>query len=308
MATEVVTGTVEGEPLSATFKVEWVCDEEVQEVLFFSPEESEITDCEPVVGSMREFTTSLIYSPEGTGLQPLDVLLTMSDNRDELGESFVESITVSREGTVLDLTQPITLLSDGETIELVVTVTLGAGFDRLPPESKLEIQVVATEVVTGTVDGVPLSAIFKIEWECDEEIPDLPDDDGDKCTRAEQHPKALKLANHQLYSQIPGVDYDRIWDWFCIDNLGFGEIELGFKLYLEYEEVLPLDGVATIDDIFAMRLGGMGWGQVKHEMARLAKEALPADELAAKKEPPGKQKSEEAKNKEKPNKKDKGDD
>jgi hypothetical protein len=44
-------------------------------------------------------------------------------------------------------------------------------------------------------------------------------------------------------------------------------------------------------------------------MARLAKEALPADELTAKKEPPGKQKSEDAKNKkEKPNKKDKGDD
>jgi hypothetical protein len=307
----VAEGEVEGVPLSAIFKIEWECDEEVLEVLFFSPEESEITDCETVVGSMREFTTSLIYSPEDTGLQPLDVLLTMSDNRDELGEGFVESITISREGTVLDLTQPITLLSAGETIELVVTVTLGAGFDRLPPESKLEIQVVATEVVTGTVDGEPLSAIFKIEWECDEEIPDVPDDDGDKCTRAEQHPHALTLANDPEYSSIPWVDYDKIWDWFCLDNLGFGEIELGFKLYLEYEEVLPLEGVAkiaTIDDIFAMRLGGMGWGQVKHEMATLAREALPADEPAAKKEPPGKEKSEEAKNKVKPNKKGKGDD
>ena len=102
--------------------------------------------------------------------------------------------------------------------------------------------------------------------------------------------------------------------WFCEDNLGFGEIELGFKLYLKYEDDLPFGEIADVYDIIDLRLSGMGWGQVKHEMARLAREALPADEPAAKKEPaekkepPGKEKSEEAKNKEKPNKKDKGDD
>jgi hypothetical protein len=94
--------------------------------------------------------------------------------------------------------------------------------------------------------------------------------------------------------------------WFCDDNLGFGEIEQAFKLFIRYFNEINLiedDDVDIIQDIIDKRLSGLGWGQVKHEMAGFESGVSPEVESATKKEPPGKEKSEEAKNKEKPNKK-----
>jgi hypothetical protein len=297
VATEVVSGSTVSEPLSATFKVEWDCDEEV---LYFSLEKFEITDCEPVVGSTREFTTSLVYSPKGTNLSSLDVLLTTSDNRNELGEGLIESITISRGGTVLDLSQPLTLAPGGETVELVVTVTLGTGFDSLPLGNKLEIKIVATEVVSDTQTGEPLRATFKVQWDCDgEEAPT--EKGGHYCTtREDQHPKALKLVEKYVGKLDLGADpYGLIMDWFCIYRYGFGEIDLMLGLSDKYE--IP------VVEVFDLRQSGLGWGQIKRELAIPTQVGeLTIEET--KKEPPGKQKSEDAKDKEKPNKKNKNDD
>ena len=144
--------------------------------------------------------------------------------------------------------------------------------------------------------------------ECDQELPEEedPDDDGDKCSREKEHPHARTLADE--YGEAVGLGedaYDQIWRWFCEDNLGFGEIELAFKLYLEYGEVLGEE--FTVYDIIEMRLiGGLGWGQIKQALKQDAQEAqeLLGEEVSGKKVPPGKEKSEEAKNKDKPNKKD----
>jgi hypothetical protein len=297
-------GTLDGEDLTDVFQIKWECEEDDPESeLKFNPDEKEITACE--VGSEAVpdfFETSLKFKSDDENVESLEVFLEpMIVKGEEEGLVVEVLLYLDTEQASLKLDEPILIPRNG-SVELFIQVVLATDVVNLEPGDEIKIQVLAK----GTLDGEDLIDDFNIVWDCEEDDDD-DDDDGDKCTRAEQHPKALKLEAE--YGESVGVDYDMIWDWFCEDNLGFGEIELGFKLYLEYEEVLPLDGVATIDDIFAMRLGGMGWGQVKHEMARLAKEALPADELAAKKEPPGKQKSEDAKNKkEKPNKKDKGDD
>jgi hypothetical protein len=284
-------------------------DQDLEPELFFNPEQDKVTVCEAESELTREFTTTLNFVSVDENVTSIDTKL---DSVVTEGDEFVAGVSLSVDDVLVDPDDIVTLLDKDETPVIVkVTVALNSDPGRVPPEAEIKVQVVSTEAI----EVEPLSAHFEAKWECDEEIPDdeIPDDDddGDKCTRDGQHPKALKLANHSLYSQIPGVTYDKIWNWFCQDNLGFGEIELGFKLYLQYEDQLPLEGVATIDDIFALRLGGMGWGQVKHEMARLARLALPDDEPAAKKEkgekkePPGKEKSEEAKNKEKPNNKNK---
>ena len=131
--------------------------------------------------------------------------------------------------------------------------------------------------------------------------------DGNYCTTDAIHPHAAQL--EAAYSDLAGygATYENIMEWFCEFNLGFGEIEQAFKLFRLYrEELLLLDPTYEIQDIIDMRLTGLGWGQVKKEMARLASEAFPDDGDDGSKEkkvPPGKEKSEEAKNKEKPNKK-----
>ncbi len=306
----VGTEAVEGEPLSAHFEAKWECDEDLSDQLFFDPGKEKVVDCEPVAESMRKFTTTLNYIPTAEDPQPLNVMLKLSDKSDGLEEGWLGSVTISMGGKVLDLNKPITLLPD-ESVKLVITVNLGAGFDRLPPESKLEIKVVAE----GVLNGVTLSDTYKIKWECDEEIPEdeLPDDtgkDGHYCTTNDEHPHAATLALEYSDLKEFGATYKNIMIWFCQYNLGFGEIELAFKLFREYQnEILLIPEINMIQDIIDMRLSGLGWGQIKHEMARLAKEAssLDVDEPAAKKEPPGKQKSEEAKNKEKPDKKKKKD-
>ena len=166
----------------------------------------------------------------------------------------------------------------------------------------MKISIAVQDAVTEEIHAES----FEFKWECEQELPEEedPDDDGDgdKCTRDKEHPHARTLADE--YGEAVGLGegaYDQIWTWFCEDNLGFGEIELAFKLYLEYGEALGLD----IYDIIDMRLlGDLGWGQIKQELKQGAKELL-VEETDDKKVPPGKEKSEEAKDKDKPNKKDK---
>jgi hypothetical protein len=72
------------------------------------------------------------------------------------------------------------------------------------------------------------------------------------CTGADPHPTGMKLA--QRY----GVTYEEIMSWFC-QGFGFGEIDLAYSLSLE-------SGV-PVEQIFAMRRSGMGWGEIKQQLA-----------------------------------------
>lgn len=94
------------------------------------------------------------------------------------------------------------------------------------------------------------------EFDDDDEIDDEDgerDDEGraGACTGADPHPHGMALADDY------GVSYEEIMGWFC-QGYGFGEIELA---YLLSEEV----GL-TVDEVFALRAEGMGWGNVRKEL------------------------------------------
>jgi hypothetical protein len=73
------------------------------------------------------------------------------------------------------------------------------------------------------------------------------------CTGANPHPTGQTLANRY------GVSYEVIMSWFC-QGFGFGEIDLAYGLRLQLEQ----QGVfVTVDEIFALRSSGMGWGNIK---------------------------------------------
>jgi len=250
--------------------------------LYFTPEEDGIVQCQPI-GSIG---TSLEYYPEDPEAPALQVSLMVTV---EKGAEYIVPVTVIPES-------PFTIEREG-TVPVKITLQLKEGLAELPPESEVKIRVTIQDVLSDEVIGDS----FEYSWECDEELTEEedPDDgDGDKCTRKEPHPHAMTIADE--YGARVGVGYDQIWSWFCEDNLGFGEIEQAFKLYLEYGEQLGID----VHAIIAMRLeGSLGWGQIKQELKQSADELL-VDQVKEKKTPPGKEKSEEAKNKDKPNKKD----
>lgn len=67
-----------------------------------------------------------------------------------------------------------------------------------------------------------------------------------------QHPEGLTL------SERWGVPYGEIMSWFC-QGFGFGEIDLAYEL--------ARDSGKPVSEIFAMKAGGMGWGQIKQELS-----------------------------------------
>jgi hypothetical protein len=82
------------------------------------------------------------------------------------------------------------------------------------------------------------------------------EDEVNFCTGADPHPTGQSLA--LKYASL-GATYEAIMGWFCNYNFGFGEIDQAYSLSL-------IHGVA-VDEIFAMRLSGMGWGQIKKDLA-----------------------------------------
>jgi len=72
------------------------------------------------------------------------------------------------------------------------------------------------------------------------------------CTGANPQPKGQKLAREY------GVDYGEIMGWFC-QHFGFGEIDLAYGLSRQYS--------ISVEQIFALRRSGLGWGQIKQMLA-----------------------------------------
>ena len=256
--------------------------------LYFASEEDKVTVC----GQGEPFENTLYYVSDDVVALDLEVYLEATV---EEGVDYVSDVLINPDSTFTIQRSSPDQLEKG--VDFTVTVQLNT--DTLPPETEIEVKIELKYASTGELTG----DVYKIKLECDEELPedqeqDDTDGDGDKCTREKQHPHALTL--EAVYGERVGVDYEKIWTWFCVYNLGFGEIEQAFKLTIEYGEVLGLD----VDDIIEMRLeGGLGWGQIKQELKHAEIDLL-GDEASDKKVPPGKEKSEEAKNKDKPKKKD----
>lgn len=80
------------------------------------------------------------------------------------------------------------------------------------------------------------------------------------CTGVNPHPKAVALANEY------GVTPEEIMGWFC-QRFGFGEIDLAYGLSKQ-------TGV-SVDEIFAMRSSGLGWGQIKKQLKNVTPTPTP---------------------------------
>jgi hypothetical protein len=113
-----------------------------------------------------------------------------------------------------------------------------------------------TPVGTGTPSATPEPSGTPEPVETEQPI-----DDADAvCTGANPHPTGQRLASEF------GVDYEAIMGWFCQHHLGFGEIEKGYSWSLQY-------GVAA-EEIFEMRLSGMGWGNIRKALQGQADDSI----------------------------------
>lgn len=88
------------------------------------------------------------------------------------------------------------------------------------------------------------------------------------CTGADPHPKGQVLADRYH------VEYEDIMGWFC-QRFGFGEIELAYQLSDQ-------SGMA-VEDIFALRRTGLGWGQIKNDLRNVT--VTPSPEVTTTEEP-----------------------
>lgn len=121
-----------------------------------------------------------------------------------------------------------------------LTVTIVAGCEKTPTAtSEPTITDAPTNTPEGTITAVPLPTA----------LPTTPPVESGQCTGADPHPTGLNL------SQRYGVPYETIMYWFCEGRYGFGEIDLAYSLSRESGR--------PVEEIFAMRASGMGWGEIK---------------------------------------------
>jgi hypothetical protein len=252
---------------------------EVNEGLSFEEDEFEASACD----SVPTFTTTLTYKPGGDDPSTLEVTLDFDPEAPEAVTGDVKEILVEpAESFTMDT---------GDTVDVTVTITLKGDLIGLPEDSEVKIRV----FTTSEVEDVEL----KIELKCDaepEEGEDEEQDDDVTCTGNEEHPKALKLEKEYADNEFVEVSYNDIMTWFCVLHYGFGEIDLMLGLSEQYR--VDVEVV-----IIPMRQGGLGWGQIKQQLAANDPDNEEYKNPAGK-VPPGKIKSEEKKDKVKPNKKD----
>ena len=80
---------------------------------------------------------------------------------------------------------------------------------------------------------------------------DLPNEDSPVCTGEREHPTLVALAERF------GVPYEELVGYFCVDNLGVGEIALALSTLQNG------DGSMDLPTLLSMRFDdGMGWGEI----------------------------------------------
>ncbi|MCI0519056.1 MAG: FecR domain-containing protein [Chloroflexi bacterium] len=99
------------------------------------------------------------------------------------------------------------------------------------------------------------------------------------CTGASPHPKAVDLAAEY------GVTSVEIMGWFC-QHYGFGEIDLAYGLSRQYG--LP------VEQIFALRASGLGWGEIKKQAAAATPGVTPTPPPPGAEQTPGPKKDKRA--------------
>lgn len=121
-----------------------------------------------------------------------------------------------------------------------VAVSIDSLVEKLDETPVASETITVTETVTPTTTVTPTVTITPTGTV----TPTLVTD----CVGANPHPTGQKLAARY------GVSYEEIMGWFC-QRFGFGEIDLAYEL--------SRDSGVPVADIFAMKSGGMGWGNIK---------------------------------------------
>ena len=124
-----------------------------------------------------------------------------------------------------------------------------------PPETETPTEEpTETEVPTVTPDPTETETPAPTESPTAEPTiapTDLPNEDSPVCTGEREHPVLVELAERF------GVPYEELVGYFCVDNLGVGEIALALSTLQNG------DGTMDLPTLLSMRLeDGMGWGEI----------------------------------------------
>ncbi len=228
----------------------------------FVPEELEVSTC------ADQSSYNLSAALKNTGLEEKDIAANVKLGYliDSGGEyvSTVELIPASWEQ-----------IDAGQMVNFITSITTNGSWLEAPEDSEIKIRIFIASA-TNRPDHLEGRLTITIKSDCvAEETPtvdDTPDpsatpsvspteqslsnestESTGQCTGANPQPTGMKLA--QRY----GVSYEEIMKWFCEYHYGFGEIDLAYSLSRESGK--------PVEEIFAMRASGAGWGAIKKALA-----------------------------------------
>jgi hypothetical protein len=163
-----------------------------------------------------------------------DVEMSFTGVVDSIGTS--EWVISGKTVYIKEFTKIDPEIQEGYTVRVTFIVGQGEAWEALrikslEEESPDELQPVETEV--------PSTEEILLETDC---------------TGANPHPKALALAKKY------GVTDGEIMSWFC-QGFGFGEIDLAYGMLPQGD--LLTEQTYDVNEIFAKRSSGLGWGQIK---------------------------------------------
>lgn len=236
--------------------------------LEFRPDDIGVTACSVGESQPNSFTASLLNSSEDSQAVASQVSLGYQITR---GAEYVSEVRLSPAGweqilpgEQATITAEIILRSDAwaqaaDETEVKVRVFIAgvANSDKdyharltLTVQKGCETQPTATPGVTepAPTDTAEATATPQPTPTATPEI----DLGGETlCTGAQPHPTGTTLAGKY------GVPYEEIMGWFC-QGYGFGEIDLAYEI----SRAVPL----PVDQVFSMRAGGAGWGEIKQQL------------------------------------------
>ena len=229
--------------------------------LEFDPDELEVASCDAAYD-----LTGILYNE---GEEPDDVAANVLLGYQVIrGATYVDAVTLDPSGW--------DVIGAGEQVTFNIHLDLADGWNSAPDETEVKVRIFILQE-TNRVDGHPTRLTVTVERDCDPgststptqtftpgpsptvtptptitSTPTVTPTGGPtaetNCTGAQPHPTGTKLAERY------GVTYEEIMGWFC-QGFGFGEIDLAYGLSLESGR--------PVAEIFAMKSGGMGWGEIK---------------------------------------------
>lgn len=226
--------------------------------LVFTPDEVETSGCSP----QYTLTGALANTATGAGDYAADVQLGYVITR---GGAYVEGVELSPAGWArIEPGQPVTFslkvipspayqVTTGNQKQIKLRVFIANEANR-PDLLDATLTAVIVNTCKQGETGTPVSSATPSLTP--PVTPTLPGSAtpgaNTTCTGANPHPQGLRLA--QRYN----VSYEEIMGWFC-QNFGFGEIDLAYSLSQQSGK--------PVAEIFAMRRTGLGWGEIKKQLA-----------------------------------------